>query len=164
MTDRFETDLIEAVPALRRYALSLCRRGDVADDLVQITAERAMAGRRGYDPATAVRPWLFRILRNAWIDMTRRQITRGTEVDVHEMPEAAIYDGSRASEASLALRETEAALATLPADQREVIRLVCFEELSYAEAAEVLEIPKGTVMSRLARGRVALAEKLGLNR
>lgn len=163
MADRFESDLVEAVPALRRYALSLCRRGDIADDLVQIAAEKAIAGRRGYDPATALRPWLFRILRNAWIDMTRRQATRGTELDVHEMPEAAIHDGSRASEASLALRETEIALAGLPAEQREVIRLVCFEELSYAEAAAVLDIPKGTVMSRLARGRVALAGKLGLN-
>ena len=60
------------------------------------------------------------------------------------------------------LRQTEAALATLPEEQREVILLVCFEELSYAEAAEVLGIPRGTVMSRLSRGRVALAAKLGI--
>jgi RNA polymerase sigma-70 factor (ECF subfamily) len=60
------------------------------------------------------------------------------------------------------LRKTEAALATLPDEQREVIVLVCFEEMSYAEAADVLGIPKGTVMSRLARGRAALAEKMGI--
>jgi RNA polymerase sigma-70 factor (ECF subfamily) len=162
MRDSFETDLIDALPVLRRFALSLCRRPDVADDLVQTTVERAVAARERFDPATRLRPWLFRILRNAWIDAGRRQATRGTEIDVHDAPDAAVHDGARAAEAALLLRQTEAALATLPAEQREVIVLVCFEELTYAEAAEVLGIPKGTVMSRLARGRVALAEKMGL--
>lgn len=163
MADRFEEGLIAALPGLRRFALSLCRRGDVADDLVQTTVERAVASRDRYDPATRIEPWLFRILRNAWIDISRRRATRGTEIDVADAPEAAVVDGTRVNEAVLMLRKTEAALATLPEDQREVILLVCFEELSYAEAAEVLGIPKGTVMSRLARGRLALAEKLGIS-
>ena len=164
MTEPFETALIAALPKLRRYALSLCRRGDVADDLVQITVERAVTAKSRFDPETSLEAWLFRILRNAWIDQTRRTATRGTEVDVVDMPEAAVFDGGRATEAAILLRQTEAALATLPPEQQEVVRLVCFEDLSYAEAAEVLGIPKGTVMSRLARGRVALAEKLGINR
>ncbi len=162
MADAFETDLIAALPVLRRYAISLCRRPDVADDLVQTTVERALAARGSFDPATRLQPWLFRILRNAWVDQVRRAATRGTELDVTEMPEAAVVDGARATEAALMLHQTEAALATLPAEQRDVIHLVCFEELSYAEAAAVLGIPIGTVMSRLARGRVALAEKLGI--
>lgn len=163
MGDHFERDLIAALPGLKRFAVSLCRRVDVADDLVQTAVERAVASRDRYDPQTRLEPWLFRILRNAWIDMTRRQSTRGSEIDVVDAPEAAIVDGDRVTEAVLMLRKTEEALATLPEDQREVLVLVCFEELSYAEAAEVLGIPKGTVMSRLARGRAALAEKMGIN-
>lgn len=164
MSDTFEADLISALPKLRRFALSLCRRGDVADDLVQITVERAVASRHRYDDQSDIAPWLFRILRNAWIDMCRRRVTRGTEIDVTDAPEAAVIDGTRVTEAVLMLRETQIALDTLVDQQREVILLVCFEELSYAEAATVLGIPKGTVMSRLARGRAALAEKLGINR
>ncbi len=162
MLDEFETDLIAALPRLRRFALSLCRRGDVADDLVQLTIERALTSRGQFDPTTRLDPWLFRILRNSWIDITRRLSTRGTEIDIFEMPEASIFDGERANEAALALRETEIALGRLPADQREVILLVCYEELSYAEAADVLGVPRGTVMSRLSRGRAALAEFLGI--
>ena len=163
MGDHFERDLIAALPGLRRFAVSLCRRADVADDLVQMAVERAVASRDRYDPETRLEPWLFRILRNGWIDMTRRQSTRGNEIDIVDAPEAAVVDGERVTEAVLMLRKTKAALATLPEDQREVLVLVCFEELSYAEAAEVLGIPKGTVMSRLARGRAALAEKMGIN-
>ena len=162
MRDDFERELVAALPVLRRYALSLCRRADMADDLVQSTVERAVKARGRFDPSTRLQPWLFRILRNAWIDNGRRQATRGTEVDVADMPEAAVYDGPRAVEAALLLKQTETALATLPDEQRQVIVLVCFEELTYAEAAGVLDIPIGTVMSRLARGRVALAAKLGL--
>ncbi|AZQ68692.1 RNA polymerase sigma factor [Silicimonas algicola] len=163
MTNSFERDLIAALPALRRYALSLCRKSDIADDLVQTCVERALAARVRYDPGERLDPWLFRILRNAWLDMTRRMVTRGTEIDVTETPEAAIQDGARVTEAVLFLHETERAMAALPDDQREVLHLVCFEELSYAETAEVLGIPKGTVMSRLARARIALAERLGIN-
>lgn len=162
MRHDFERDIIEALPKLRRFALSLCRNGDVADDLVQTTVERAIASRDRYDASTRLDPWLFRILRNAWIDLSRRNVTRGVEIDVTDTPEAVVVDGERTNEAVLMLRKTEEALATLPADQREIIVLVCFEELSYAEAAEVLGIPKGTVMSRLARGRAALAERLGI--
>ncbi|WP_333712197.1 RNA polymerase sigma factor [Yoonia sp.] len=162
MRDEFEQDIIAALPSLRRFALSLCRNGDIADDLVQTTVERAIASRDRYDTSTRVEPWLFRILRNAWIDMSRRKLTRGVEIDVTDTPEAAVVDGARTIEAVLMLQKTDEALATLPADQREIIVLVCFEELSYAEAAEVLGIPKGTVMSRLARARTALAERLGI--
>lgn len=161
MTD-FERALIAALPKLRRYALSLCRRSDIADDLVQTAVERAIAARERFDANGSLDAWLFRIVRNAWIDQIRRTSTRGTELDVTDIPEAAIFDGERALDARMALRETEAAMATMPPDQQEILRLVCLEELSYADAAEVLDIPKGTVMSRLARARVALAEKLGI--
>jgi RNA polymerase sigma-70 factor, ECF subfamily len=162
MTDTFNEDLIALLPNLRRFALSLCRRSDLADDLVQITAERAFAARGKFDPATRLDSWLFRILRNAWIDHARRQRTQGVTVDIHETPEASIFDGERHTETILMLRKTELAMAELPEDQREVMMLVCVEDLSYREAAEVVGVPIGTVMSRLARARLALAEKLGI--
>lgn len=162
MQDNFSENLVALLPNLRRFALSLCRRGDLADDLVQITAERAFAARDRFDPGSRLDAWLFRILRNAWIDHARRRTTQGLTVDIHDTPEALVVDGLRQTEAVLMLRKTEAAMAELPDDHREVIMLVCVEELSYREAAEVLGVPIGTVMSRLARARLALAEKVGM--
>lgn len=162
MNDTFTDDLIACLPALRRFALSLCKRPDVADDLVQLTAERAFKARASYDEGTRLDAWLFRILRNAWIDMTRKDKTRGTELDIEDAPDAPMVDGRTVVEAKMALNEAERALETLSEDQREVLLLVCVEGLSYAEASAALEIPKGTVMSRLARGRAALAAKLGI--
>lgn len=162
MDAAFSERLISLLPNLRRYALSLARRSDVADDLVQITVERALANHASYDPANRLEPWLFRILRNAFIDMTRRTKTAGTQLDVFEMPEIVSTDGEAVVEARLMLQATTEAMETLPPEQRDILHLVCIEELSYTEAAEVLNVPKGTVMSRLSRARLALAEKLGI--
>jgi RNA polymerase sigma-70 factor (ECF subfamily) len=162
MRDTFSDDLISLLPNLRRFALSLCRSGDVADDLVQITAERAFAARDRFDPATRLDAWLFRILRNAWIDHARRMSTRGATVDIADAPDALSVDGVRDIEAILMLRQTEAAMAYLPEEQREVLMLVCVDELSYKEAAEVIGVPIGTVMSRLARARLALSARMGI--
>lgn len=162
MRDSFNDDLIAFLPNLRRFALSLCRRSDLADDLVQVTAERALTARDRFDPLTRIEPWLLRILRNAWIDHTRRVTNQGQGIDVHEQPELLVVDGVKHTDAVLMLRKTEAAMATLPEDQREVMMLICVDELSYREAAEVIGVPIGTVMSRLARARLALAEKLGI--
>jgi len=163
MIDHFADDLIALLPNLRRYALSLCRNGDTADDLVQTTVERAFVARDRHDPATRLDAWLFRILRNAFIDMTRRTKTRGVSVDIADMPEAATVDGAAVTEARLMLNAAEAAIEALPVDQREVMLLICIEEMTYAEAASVLGIPVGTVMSRLARARIAVANRLGIN-
>lgn len=162
MDPAFGEELVRLLPNLKRFALSLSRRGDVADDLVQITVERAIAGFSGYDPRQKIEPWLFRIMRNAWIDMTRRQKTQGTQVDVVEIPEALPTDSGPQLEARLMLRSVWEVMLTLPAEQREILHLVCIDDLSYAEAAEVLGIPKGTVMSRLSRARLALSERLGI--
>ncbi|MDB6452598.1 RNA polymerase sigma factor [Falsirhodobacter sp. 20TX0035] len=163
MTDPFTETLIAFLPNLRRFALSLTQRADAADDLVQITAERALAGRHGYDPAIRMEAWLFRILRNAFIDQTRRDRVRGHSVDIHDMPEAAVIDGAAVTETALMLGAAQSALDRLPDDQRQVMLLVCVEELSYAEAAAILGIPVGTVMSRLSRARLAVAKTLGIS-
>nr|MCU0906594.1 RNA polymerase sigma factor [Paracoccaceae bacterium] len=83
-SDTFADDLIALLPNLRRFALSLGRASDVADDLVQVTVERALLARDRYDPAARLDAWCFRILKNAWIDMTRRTRIRGVTVDVHD--------------------------------------------------------------------------------
>jgi RNA polymerase sigma-70 factor (ECF subfamily) len=162
MTDSFADDLIALLPNLRRYAMSLCRRSDLADDLVQITVERALGAKDRRDPAARLEVWLFRILRNAWIDMIRRNKSRGTEVDIDDAHDLSVTDGRNTVETHLMLSSAEAAIAALPTDQRDVMMLICVEELSYAEAAEVLGVPIGTVMSRLARARNAVAISLGI--
>ncbi|MDO5621492.1 MAG: RNA polymerase sigma factor [Paracoccus sp. (in: a-proteobacteria)] len=163
MPPEFSEELIRLLPNLRRFALSLARRADVADDLVQTTVEKALANWASFDTETRMEPWLFRILRNAFIDLTRRDRTRGTGIEVSESPEILPHDSRPAMEARLMLQSAQAAMLELPEEQREVLHLVCIEELSYADTAEALGIPKGTVMSRLSRARLALAEKLGIN-
>jgi RNA polymerase sigma-70 factor (ECF subfamily) len=163
MQDRFVEDVVAFLPNLKRFALSLCRKPDVAEDLVQITAERAFRARHQFDPATRLEAWLFRILRNAWIDMVRRDTTRGEVVDIHETPLADPVDRAAQTDDRLMLDAVRAAMTTLPEDQRAVLHLVCVEGLSYAETAETLAIPRGTVMSRLSRARLALARKVGID-
>jgi RNA polymerase sigma-70 factor, ECF subfamily len=163
MSDGFADQIIAFLPNLRRYAISLCRSADTAEDLVQTTVERAFAARSQWDPATRVDGWLFRILRNAWIDIVRRSKTQGVAVDIDDMPEAAQVDGRTITEARLMLGSVQEAMARLPADQREVMLLICVEEMSYAEAAAVTGVPIGTVMSRLSRARLGISKMLGIN-
>ena len=162
MDAAFGEALVALLPNLRREALSLTRRPDQADDLVQQTVERAIAGAASFDSVQRLEPWLFRIMRNGFIDQTRRRRSAGVQLDVHDMPEALPTDPGPALEARLMLRSVEAAMATLPTEQREILHLVCVEEMSYAETARILDIPLGTVMSRLSRARLALSERLGI--
>lgn len=155
------TSLVPLLPRLRRYALALCKAGDIADDLVQIACEKALASPR-QSRDISFEAWMFRILRNSWIDRLRRQRTRGEEIDIDEHSHVGAFDGTAIPENRLVLRKTVEAIGRLPQDQRELLLLVCVEEMSYREAAEVLDLPIGTVMSRLARARRKLAEDVGL--
>jgi RNA polymerase sigma-70 factor (ECF subfamily) len=161
--ERVEDLLVAFLPNLRRFAISLCRSRDLADDLVQAACERALAHADGFAPGTRFDAWMFRILRNLWIDHVRRLKTAGPEEDVDERHDLASGDGERDAESRLALQEVAEAIGNLSDDQREVLLLVCVEELSYREAAEALEIPIGTVMSRLARARRNLASATGIS-
>jgi RNA polymerase sigma-70 factor (ECF subfamily) len=148
-------DQVEAtIPALRRYARALVRDRDRADDLVQDCLERAVAKRhlwRGDGPLEA---WLFRILVNRHRDLRRREPAPGHLVAVEDLPVEPGRPG--AQEAHMALREVEGAMARLHPDQREALLLVALDGRSFDEAAAILDIPKGTLMSRLARARAAL--------
>ncbi|AUH34018.1 RNA polymerase sigma factor [Paracoccus tegillarcae] len=163
MDDPFTEEIIAFLPNLKRYAISLSRRPDLAEDLVQLTAERAFRNRHSFDPDTKLQAWLLRILRNAWIDMTRRDRTRGTQTPIEDAPWLAGEDGERVAEGRLMLDETRRAMEQISPDQRDVLVLVCIQEVTYQEAADILDIPIGTVMSRLARARKALSKEMGLD-
>ncbi|QBF33227.1 RNA polymerase sigma factor [Thalassococcus sp. S3] len=164
MTDPFSRNIVELLPNLRRYAMSLARRPDVADDLVQLTVEKALRQRAQFDPRQSLAPWLLRILRNAWIDETRRRKVRGEMLTAEDTEIGAHSDSAASAELQMEVRQTLEAIQRLPDPQRDVLILVCVEGLSYREAAEVLEVAIGTVMSRLARARIALAEAMGIDR
>ncbi|MBP2234858.1 RNA polymerase sigma-70 factor (ECF subfamily) [Sinorhizobium kostiense] len=154
--------LIAFLPNLRRFAISISGSRDLADDLVQAACERALANAERFEPGSRFDAWMFRILRNLWIDHLRRQKTAGVQDDISERQDIAGPSGEREAEARLTLKTVTEAIADLPDEQREVLLLVCVEEFSYREAADVLDIPIGTVMSRLARARKNLAEAAGI--
>ncbi|MFN3766447.1 MAG: RNA polymerase sigma factor [Aliihoeflea sp.] len=156
-------ELIAFLPNMRRFALSLAPAPDIADDLVQQACERALANAASFEPGTRFDAWMFRIIRNLWIDRTRRQKTAGPSEDVHERHDLVGEDGQKVVDARQALSSVKDALDTMPGEQREIIMLVCVDDLSYKEAAEVLGVPIGTVMSRLARARKRLAELTGIS-
>lgn len=165
MTDptiAFGERLVAFLPNLRRFAISLCRSRDVADDLVQAACEKALAGSERFEEGTRFDAWMFRILRNLWIDQLRRQKTAGPTEEIDVQAELAVPSGEAGAEARMTLKSVAAAIDDLVLEQREVLILTCVEELSYKEAAEVLGIPIGTVMSRLARARKNLAEATGI--
>jgi RNA polymerase sigma-70 factor (ECF subfamily) len=151
---------MELMPRLRRFAQELTGSAADADDLVQSTRERALEKLDRWQPGTRLDSWLYRIAQNLWIDQVRSVRTRGPAVDVEALEAIAGSDGRVTNQQQLTMRDTRRAMAELPAEQRAVLMLVAVEEMSYADAAQALDIPIGTVMSRLSRARRALAERL----
>lgn len=156
--ERIRVQLIELLPRLRRFARNLTRQPDDADDIVQIALERALSRCEQWDAGSRLDSWMFGIIRNAWIDELRSRKRRGPQLDVDEMSET-IADSHAAMETEVMSVQT--AMAQLPEEQRTAVSLVLVEGLSYKEAAQVMEIPIGTLTSRLARGREALQVLLG---
>ncbi|SUY26808.1 Probable RNA polymerase sigma-C factor [Burkholderia oklahomensis] len=146
----FETDVVGWLPQLRRYARALTGDPAWADDLVQDTAERALARMRAFRPDSNLRAWLLTILRHLYIDQLRAR--REFAVDEDDGPWRTLEAPTGQVDA-LVLRDVQRMLYRLPLEQREVLLLVCVEELSYQEASAVLGVPVGTVMSRLSRAR-----------
>jgi RNA polymerase sigma-70 factor, ECF subfamily len=151
-------ELVALLPRLRRFALVLCRSQSLADDLVQGACERALANAGSWTPGTKFDAWMFRILRNYWIDHLRRMRTEGMMEDVSMQTQLIGDAGEGPILSRLVLSEVQRAIDNLPQEQQEVLVLVCAEDLSYREASEVLGVPIGTVMSRLARARKRLME------
>lgn len=147
------------IPSLRRYARSLLRDQNAADDLVQDCLERVISRWHQRRTDGDARTWVFTILHNLAINQLKQTARRGVHVTVEDADEAA-FATSPAQEDRLHHHAVVEALSWLPEDQRSVLLLVSVEELSYAETASVLDIPIGTVMSRLSRARHRLAQMM----
>jgi RNA polymerase sigma factor (sigma-70 family) len=150
--------IAQLLPRLRRFARTVAYRHEDADDLVQVTVERALKAQAQFQAGTRLDSWLFRIMKNAWIDEVRAR-SRRDEVLMPE--EAGEHVGVNETDRHLTRLSIQAAMARLPEAQRLVIGLVLVEGLPYQEAADALDIPIGTLTSRLARGREALQAMLG---
>lgn len=129
------------------------------DELVQDTCERALTRHEQWKPGTSLESWMCRIAQNLWKDGLKSK-KRRTQVSDESLHFLTGIDGRREMESRLTLKAVMAAISRLPVDQRLVIALVCIDGRSYAETAEILEIPIGTVMSRLARARQVLYDGL----
>lgn len=143
------SQVVEHIPSLRRYARLLTGDAARADDLVQDTLERALRKWSLFSNRGSLRSWLLSIMHNLWASQHRAQPAEVEWNDAHD-------SGVDASQALVLRLDTERALARLPEAQRAVLLLVVIEELNYAEIALVLDIPIGTVMSRLSRARAAM--------
>jgi RNA polymerase sigma factor (sigma-70 family) len=161
MDREFEQGLVQLLPRLRRFAHALSRDRADADDLVQAAVERALRSRSQWQAGTRLDSWCYRILRNIWID-TGRSRTRKSAVEVaSEAGEGVGFDPRPGVEAAIDLQKIMVAMTRLPDEQREVVALIMVEGFGYREAAALLDLPIGTVSSRLVRGRNALMALLG---
>jgi RNA polymerase sigma-70 factor (ECF subfamily) len=145
--------LAQLLPRLRRFARALARHPQDADDLVQLAIERALVRYGQWKPGSSLVNWMLATVRNAWIDEIRSR-RRRAEVLVAENEADDV--GAVGTEREIELWSIQSALMRLPGEQRQAVALVLIEGCSYREAAEIMEVPIGTLMSRLARGRVAL--------
>lgn len=153
MTEKVEAVLRE-VPRLRRYAVALLADRARADDLVQDTLERALGRLHLWQSGTDMRRWLFTIMHNLHVNAVRRSIRRGSETTLEDAEDRLVQGAAQHD--SMAVRDLNVALQSLPTEQVEVLVLVALEGLAYREVAQILDIPLGTVMSRLSRARQAL--------
>ena len=150
--------IVALLPGLRRFARNLTRNPHDADDVVQIAVERALMRLDQWRSDARLDSWMFKIVRNAWIDELR---SRGRHDKLFLAAEAGETVGTDSTARETDLLAVESAMARLPQEQREAVSLVLVEGLQYQEAADVLDVPIGTLTSRLARGREALQAMLG---
>ena len=157
--EQFKTEMIGLLPRLRRFAVSLSRSGPDADDLVQDACTTALQKWHQYDPAQPLDRWMFRIIRNLWIsEIRKRQVRQGQgQIPAEEATELQTADADDA----LAAKQVQGKVSALPAELSQPLMLVCAEGYSYREVSELLDIPVGTVMSRIHRARKLLVSALG---
>ncbi|GBD43193.1 ECF RNA polymerase sigma factor EcfG [bacterium HR40] len=149
-----DATVLQHIAALRRYAMLLVGDPHDADDLVQETLARVIVHLRAFRPVRDLRAYLYATMHNLFVDGHRRQRNNAHDVDVDDLVDRLVEPASQLDR--LELRDLVRALQRIPAEQREVVLLVGYEGLSYSDAARILGIPIGTVMSRLSRGREAL--------
>jgi RNA polymerase sigma-70 factor (ECF subfamily) len=152
--------MVKMLPRLRRFAGSLAGSAESSEDLVQETYARALAHLDQWQPGTRLDSWMFRIAQNLWIDQMRTQRIHGEVVDIQVIGELLSCDGRVIAENRIVLQELRKDIAQLSPDQRNVISLVWGYGMSYKETGKILNLPPGTVMSRLARARDALQKHM----
>lgn len=148
--------MLALLPRLRRFAYGLTGSIDDGDDLVQATCERAIRHIDTWRPGTRLDSWMYRIARNLFLNEIRGRKVRGLDSRPVDLDEHHNVDGARAMEARLTIEAVRRLVGRLPEEQRSALLLVAVEGLSYKEAAAVLDLPTGTLTSRLARARIAL--------
>ena len=156
----FKSDLVELLPRMRRFGCSLSGSLESADDLVQASCERALTRMHQWQPGTRLDSWVFTIMRSIWLNQVQKDKVRlgsGT-VDPDELSTG---DSAAGIDARLRLAEIDRIVSGFPEEQRAVLLLVNVEGYTYKEAAGILDVPIGTVMSRLSRIRLKLAKQLG---
>ena len=152
--------MVQFLPRLRRFVRSLAHDKDQSEDLLQETCARALTKLDQWEPGTRLDSWMFRIAQNLWFDIARAEKARGEMVNIDAVGDLASDDGRVVTEGRLTLQDVRRSMARLSLEQQVLIALVCVDGLSYQAAAEVLNLPPGTVMSRLARARLALFEAI----
>lgn len=151
-----QRQIVEFLPRLRRFAHALTGDREQGDELVQETCVRALSRLHLWQSGTRIDSWMYRIAQNLWFDRLRSNKVWGRPVDIDDVHGLMGEDGRRITEDRLTLRVVSAAIGKLPPEQKVLIALVCIEGFSYKDAAEILDVPIGTVMSRLARARQAI--------
>ena len=155
--------ILAEIPRLRRYARALLGDRAAADDLVQDTLERAWSRIGQWRPGSDLRAWLFGIMHNLRVDQLRRPAPSTRPIEDGDGDGDGEPPTPPTQSDRLELQDLQSALERLPAEQREIVLLVALEDMSYAEIAAMLDIPCGTVMSRLARGRERLRQIMAGN-
>ena len=157
----FEHQLAILLPRLRRFAHALSRDAADADDLTQATLERALRSKAQWQPGTRLDSWAYRVMRNLWIDTARSRSRKGKFEASADEAATVGTDPRAALDAAIDLRRIMAAMEQLPDEQREVVALILIEGFGYREVCEMLDLPMGTVSSRLVRGRTRLLAMVG---
>lgn len=160
-TESMRAAIIAALPRLRRFCHAIAANPADGDDLMQATVEKALTHGDQFRERSRVDSWMYRIAQNLHIDRSRSTRRRGTAVPIEDAYDLVGDDGRATVESRSELAAAQRALATVPEDQRAAFVLVVLEGLSYKEAAEVLEVPIGTIMSRIARARGRIERALG---
>lgn len=160
-TEDFRTRVTALLPQLRRFALAMTGAPNDADDLVQSAVERALSRAEQWRPDTRLDSWMYKIVQNLWIDQTRRRSVRGEAAPIEQAHQVPGEDGREVVERRLMLQSARAAFADLAPELRAAASLVILNGLSYREAADALEVPIGTIMSRVSRARRSLETALG---
>jgi RNA polymerase sigma-70 factor (ECF subfamily) len=157
----FESQLAELLPRLRRFAHALSHNPADADDLTQAMIERALRSKDQWQPGTRLDSWCYRIMRNLWIDTARARSRRSAREAPEEEGLSVGEDPRDAMDAAVDLKRVMDAMGRLPDEQREIVALILVEGFGYREVSEMLDLPIGTVSSRLVRGRTALLAMVG---